>query len=102
MHDQIELPAAAIDLVRLLIRAVDRKQFAVHLDPCNLVNCPERFYQNGKLIDECFEKLGPWISSCHAKDVSWEGKDSYFIREPGWMFGLMLPWQRTWLKKEYW
>jgi len=55
-----------------LIKAVDRKAFAVHLDPCNLVNSPLRFYRNGELIDECFDKLGPWIVSCHAKDLKWQ------------------------------
>jgi sugar phosphate isomerase/epimerase len=54
-----------------LLRAVDRPGFAVHLDPCNLVNSPRRFYENEALIDECFDKLGPWIVSCHAKDLRW-------------------------------
>ncbi|NOX54269.1 MAG: sugar phosphate isomerase/epimerase [Planctomycetes bacterium] len=55
-----------------LLKAVDRKAFAVHLDPCNLVNCPARFYKNADLINECFDKLGPWIVSCHAKDLKWQ------------------------------
>ena len=54
-----------------LIRAVDRKQFAVHLDPCNGISTPERFYNNAAFIEECFRKLGPWIVSCHAKDLAW-------------------------------
>lgn len=54
-----------------LLRAVDREAFAVHLDPCNLVNSPRRFYGNKELIEECFDKLGPWIVSCHAKDLRW-------------------------------
>src|SRR6185369_10463696 len=29
-----------------LIKAIDRKAFAVHLDPCNIVNSPEKFYRN--------------------------------------------------------
>jgi len=54
-----------------LIKAVDRKAFGVHMDVCNAVNSPERFYNNGDLIDELFRKLGPWIASCHAKDLAW-------------------------------
>jgi sugar phosphate isomerase/epimerase len=54
-----------------LIRAVDRKAFAVHLDVCNIINSPARFYHNGEVIRECFRKLGPWIMSCHAKDLAW-------------------------------
>src|SRR6476661_3579703 len=54
-----------------LIRAVDRPAFAVHLDVCNVVNSPARFYDNAALIRECFAKLGKWIVSCHAKDLKW-------------------------------
>jgi sugar phosphate isomerase/epimerase len=55
-----------------LIRAVDRKAFAVHLDVCNGINCPQRFYHNADFIRECFRKLGPSIVSCHAKDLRWD------------------------------
>ena len=55
-----------------MIKAVDREAFAVHLDPANLINSPERFYTNTELLNECFDKLGPWIVSCHAKDVAWQ------------------------------
>jgi sugar phosphate isomerase/epimerase len=61
-------PDAYLDL----IRAVDRKAFAVHLDVCNGVNCPQRFYRNADFIRECFRKLGPHIVSCHAKDLRWD------------------------------
>jgi sugar phosphate isomerase/epimerase len=54
-----------------LIKAVDRPAFAVHMDVCNIVNSPTRFYNNGALIDECFKKLGSKIVSCHAKDLDW-------------------------------
>ena len=54
-----------------LIRAVDRPAFGVHLDVCNGVNCPRRFYNNSDFIGECFRKLGRWIVSCHAKDLQW-------------------------------
>jgi len=60
-------PDAYLDL----IKAVDRKAFGVHLDVCNGVNCPTRFYRNTAFIEECFAKLGPWIASCHAKDLQW-------------------------------
>ncbi len=52
-----------------LFKAIDRKQFAVHFDPVNLVCSPQRYYGNGELIRECFRKLGPNIKSCHAKDI---------------------------------
>jgi sugar phosphate isomerase/epimerase len=52
-----------------LIKAIDRKAFAVHLDPVNMVVSPAVFYRNGNMIKECFQKLGPYIKSCHAKDL---------------------------------
>jgi sugar phosphate isomerase/epimerase len=55
-----------------LIKAIDRPGFAVHLDVANGINSPERFYNNAKFIAECFQKLGPYIVSCHAKDLRWE------------------------------
>ncbi|HYM09746.1 MAG TPA: sugar phosphate isomerase/epimerase [Bryobacterales bacterium] len=54
-----------------LIRAVDRPGFAVHVDVCNGINSPAKFYRSGEFISECFRKLGAWIVSCHAKDLSW-------------------------------
>jgi sugar phosphate isomerase/epimerase len=64
-----------------LIKAIDRKAFSVHLDPCNLVNSPEKFYQNTALLNECFDKLGRWIVSCHAKDLTWDVEMNIHFRE---------------------
>ena len=52
-----------------LFKAIDRKQFAVHLDPVNIVCSPQRYFSTGRLIRECFAKLGPHIKSCHGKDI---------------------------------
>lgn len=52
-----------------LIKAIDRKAFGVHLDPVNMVTSPSLFFSNGELIKEAFKKLGPYIKSCHAKDL---------------------------------
>jgi len=54
-----------------LIRAIDRPAFGVHIDVCNVINSPDRFYNNAAVIAECFKKLGRWITSCHAKDLEW-------------------------------
>ncbi len=64
-----------------LIRAIDRPGFAVHLDPCNAVNSPEKFYRNTDLLNECFDKLGQWIVSCHAKDLTWDVEMNVHFRE---------------------
>ena len=64
------IPTGPDEYIRL-IRAVDRPAFAVHLDPCNPINSPERFYNNAAFISECVRKLGKWVRSCHAKDLEW-------------------------------
>jgi sugar phosphate isomerase/epimerase len=52
-----------------LVNAIDRKMFAVHLDPVNMINCPARAYRTGDFLRECFHLLGPHIRSIHAKDI---------------------------------
>ncbi|MDX1934461.1 MAG: TIM barrel protein [Capsulimonadales bacterium] len=53
-----------------LIAAIDRPQFGVHLDPVNMINCPARCFDNAGFLRECFEKLGPYVKSVHAKDIT--------------------------------
>lgn len=74
------LPDSAESCLKL-IRAVDRPAFAAHLDPCNLVNSPRRFYDNRSLLDDCFDRLGRWIVSCHAKDLVWDVEMNLHFRE---------------------
>ena len=64
-----------------LVKAVQRPAFGVHLDPCNLVNSPDKFYHNTALLNECFDKLGKWIVSCHAKDLTWDVEMNVHFRE---------------------
>ena len=73
-------PSGPDDYLKL-IKGVDRKAFAVHLDACNVMNSPQRMYHNGAVIRECFRKLGPWIASCHAKDLNWEDYVQVCLRE---------------------
>jgi sugar phosphate isomerase/epimerase len=63
------LPDGPDEYLRL-IKAVDRPAFAVHMDVCNGINSPRRFYGNADFTRECFAKLGRWIVSCHAKDLA--------------------------------
>ena len=74
------LPDSADSYLKL-VQAIDRDAFGVHLDPCNAINSPARLYHNRALINECFDKLGPWIVSCHAKDVAWEVGMQVHFRE---------------------
>ena len=60
----------SVDSYLKLIKAIDRKQFGVHLDPMNLIASPQIYYKNGEMIRDCFRKLGSQIKSCHAKDIT--------------------------------
>ncbi len=60
------------DAYQKLIRDIDRKGFAVHLDFINMINNPERFLKRDAFIEDCFRKLGPYIKSIHAKDILME------------------------------
>ena len=73
-------PTSPDEYVRL-VKAVDRKAFGVHLDVCNTMNSPVRLYNNSEGIRECFRKLGPWIQSCHAKDLKWGPGVQVYIQE---------------------
>ena len=64
-----------------LIRAVDRKGFAAHLDIVNVLSSPQLVYRSAEVIDEWFDKLGPHIRSCHAKDIRLGGKLTVHLDE---------------------
>ena len=64
-----------------LIKDIDRKAFGVHLDFTNMINSPVRFLKSDKFIEECFNKLGPYTKSIHAKDVIMDMEYPCVIRE---------------------
>ncbi len=66
---QYSMPDSVDNYVEL-IRAVDRPAFGAHFDPVNLIMTPRTYWHNGALIRECFDKLGQWLVSCHAKDIT--------------------------------
>ena len=61
-------PDSADSYLRLM-RAIDREGFGVHFDPVNLIRSPQHYFHNDDVIRECFDKLGPHMLSCHAKDI---------------------------------
>ena len=65
---QYSLPDSVDSYVEL-IRAIDRPMFGAHFDPVNLIMTPRVYFDNTALIRECFDKLGQWVVSCHAKDI---------------------------------
>ena len=64
-----------------LIQAIDRPQFAVHLDPVNMISSPQRYYASGDFLRECFTKLGPYVKTCHAKDIVLQGRLTVHLDE---------------------
>ena len=64
-----------------LLEAVNRDRFAVHMDIFNWITTPRRYFFSEEFIDECFEKLGKYIKSCHLKDVRMEENYTLFFRE---------------------
>lgn len=52
-----------------LLRAINRSAFAVHFDPVNLINSPQRYYANGDFIRAFVSHFGDAIKSVHAKDI---------------------------------
>jgi sugar phosphate isomerase/epimerase len=71
----------SVDSYLDLIKAVDREAFAVHLDPVNLVKSPAIYYDTPELIRDCIDRLGPWIVSCHAKDIILADKNTVHLDE---------------------
>lgn len=51
------------------LKAVDRKAAGVHLDICNTMNQPKRFYNNMEFIRETFRILKNHIVTLHLKDI---------------------------------
>jgi sugar phosphate isomerase/epimerase len=64
-----------------IIKAVQRKQFAVHLDPVNMISSPQKYFKNAAFLKECFSKLGPYIKSIHAKDITITPKYTVHLQE---------------------
>lgn len=70
-----------------LLRAIDRPgKVGVHVDLCNMITSPRRYYRSGELAREVFRLLGGSIVSCHLKDLSLDdagGTVKFFEVMPG-------------------
>ncbi|MEX0322730.1 MAG: sugar phosphate isomerase/epimerase family protein [Puniceicoccaceae bacterium] len=78
------MPCAYPDSVQSyldLIKAIDRKQFAAHFDPVNLINSPGRYYNNAQIIRNGIRKLAPYLRSCHAKDSHLSAELTFHVAE---------------------
>ncbi len=64
-----------------LIQDVDRERFAVHMDFVNMISSARRYLFASEFIEECFQKLGPHVKSCHTKDILLEQPFTLLLRE---------------------
>lgn len=70
-----------VDCYVRFVKAIDRKQFACHFDPVNLISSPQLYYSNAEVIRDFCNKLGPYIRSCHAKDTQLMNELTVFLKE---------------------
>jgi len=61
-------PSSPEDYIQM-IKDIDRRAFAVHLDYANMINGVERYLNLSGFIQHCYKLLGSHIKSIHAKDV---------------------------------
>ncbi len=64
-----------------LKKAIDRKQFAVHFDPVNIVSSTRTYFNTAALLRNAIKKLGPFLRSLHAKDMKLEEGMPVVIKE---------------------
>ena len=64
-----------------LIEDVDRAEFGTHLDVVNMITSPRRFFYNDEFMEECFDKLGGTIISCHLKDIRLKPEYTFQLEE---------------------
>lgn len=74
------IPTSPDEYVKL-IKAVNRPQFAAHLDVVNMITSPQRYFFNDDFLRECFDKLQGQILSCHLKDVRLKEEFTFQLEE---------------------
>jgi sugar phosphate isomerase/epimerase len=73
------IPSGPEEYLRL-VQAVNNEAFGVHIDVCNGINSPERYYNNAAFTRSCFRILGRYVVSVHAKDLQWiPGMQMHFV-----------------------
>lgn len=82
------VPTGPDDYLRLMDE-VERDGFGVHLDLINMVNSPQRYFNLNEFMDECFEKLGSRIESCHLKNIRLLEEFTFQLKECACEDGVM-------------
>ena len=74
------VPSGPDDYLQLL-NEVERDSFSVHLDLINMVNSAQRYFFLDEFMDECLDKLGDKLVSCHLKDIKLLPEYTFQLRE---------------------
>ena len=74
------LPSSPEEYLELL-RDVNREAFGVHMDVINMINTPRRYFFPEEFLQECFDRLGPQILSCHLKDIRLQEELTFQLKE---------------------
>lgn len=64
-----------------MLDAVNRPSFGIHLDVVNMINTPERYFFSDDFLQECFDKLGKLVCSCHLKDIRLRNELTFQLEE---------------------
>lgn len=64
-----------------LMADIDSPSFGVHMDMVNMINCPDRYFNNAAFTRRTFALLGDRILSCHVKDVILRGRLTISLEE---------------------
>ncbi|MEI6875134.1 MAG: sugar phosphate isomerase/epimerase [Spirochaetota bacterium] len=74
-----------IETQRRLIRDINRRAFAVHFDPVNMIYSPGTYYANGAFMSDFIREFGDLIKAVHAKDTFFDSSLTlhFHERRPG-------------------
>ena len=53
----------------------------IHFDFVNMINSPQRYFHINEFMQECFDKIGDRILSCHLKDIRLKRELTFQLEE---------------------
>ena len=64
-----------------LEKDINREEFGIHFDFVNMINSPQRYFHINEFMQECFDKIGDRILSCHLKDIRLKRELTFQLEE---------------------
>lgn len=65
-----------------LEKDINREEFGIHFDFVNMINSPQRYFHINEFMQECFDKIGDRILSCHLKDIRLKRELTFNWKKP--------------------